>query len=300
MRRIIVLLLISASVAVHGQKVTVSGQFLVDSIRIGEPFPYALTAAYPWEKTILFPDSSYDFKPFEYVDKKYFPTKTVDGISRDSVIYYLNSFEIDSAQWLTLPVYVVQPNDCTSVWTEEHVVWLQHQVTLNTDSIQAASLPLKVDAYYIPVHWLFNYPLASIIGVSILVILIAVWIIFGKRVRKFFKARNMRRSFEKYLLNFTDAVEGMKQNYSIVQAENAISLWKKYLESLEDKPFTKYTSKEILQVIENKDLAGPLKTVDRLLYAGAPPASFDAFYALKSYSEDCFYKKIQEINSPGK
>jgi hypothetical protein len=280
--------------------VKVSGQFLVDSIKIGQPFPFALSAEYPWEKNILFPDSNYNFAPFEYVAKKYFPTKTVNGISHDSTIYYLNSFEIDSTQWLKLPVYVVQQKDCTLVWTDERLVWLKHMVTLNTDSLQAANLPLKVDAYYVPVDWLFNYPVASIVGGSVLIILIICWIAFGKRIRTFFKVRSMRKSFEKYLQSFTDSIESLKDSYTISQAEKTLVIWKKYLETLEDRPYTKYTSKEILKVIDNSNLSEPLKTVDRFLYAGIKPPSFDAFYELKTYSEDCFYKKLQEINAPDK
>ena len=300
MVRVILFFLIIISLSGYSQDVKVRGQFLVDSIKIGQPFPFALSAEYPWENNILFPDSTYNFAPFEYVAKQYFPTLTIDGISHDSTIYYLNSFEIDSLQWLKLPVYVIQQKDCTEVWTQERMVWLQHLVTINTDSLQAANLPLKVDAYYVPVDWLFNYPVASIGGGSVLVILLVCWILFGKRIRRYFKVRSMKRTFERYLQTFNTSVESLKESGTIPQAEKTLVIWKKYLETLEDKPFTKYTSKEILQVINDANLSSPLKTVDRFLYAGVQPSTFDAFYELKSYSEDCFYKKLQEINSPEK
>ena len=298
-KRIFVLFLFT-SLCSYGQDVKVRGQFLADSIKIGEPFPYSLAVQYPADKNIIFPDSTYAFAPFEFAAKKYFATHTINGISYDSAIYYFNSFEIDSVQTLRLPVFVILPKDCTEVWAEPDMVWLKHLVAISLDSVQAANLPLKVNAYYEPVAWLFNYPVASIIGGVILIFGIVVWFIFGKRIRKFFKARSMRRSFEKYLKSFAESVEILKASYSITQAENALSIWKKYLESLEEIPFTKYTSKEILQIANNDNLAAPLKTVDRLLYAGIEPSSFDAFYELKSYSEDCFYRKLQEINSPGK
>ena len=300
MRRIILFFLITISLSGYCQDIKVRGQFLVDSIKIGQPFPFALSAEYPWDINILFPDSTYNFTPFEYVARKYFPTSTIDGISHDSTIYFLNSFEIDSTQWLKLPVYVIQQKDCTEVWTDERLVWLQHMVTINTDSLQAAKLPLKVDAYYVPVDWLFNYPIVSIIGGSVIIILIVCWIVFGKRIRKFFKVRSMKRTFANYLHSFNDSLESLKSSCTIPQAERTLVIWKKYLETLEDKPFTKYTSKEILQVIDSSGLSGSLKTVDRFLYAGVQPASFDAFYELKSFSEDCFYKKLQQINSPDK
>jgi hypothetical protein len=298
--RVLLFLLFLGTLAAFGQEVQVRGQFLTDSIKIGQPFPYSLSARYPSEKNILFPDSTYTFAPFEFAAKKFFPTKTTDGISYDSAIYYLNSFEIDSIQTLKLPIFVIQPSDCTAVFADEDLVWLQHLVTINTDSVQAANLPLKINTYYEPVAWLFNYPIASAAGGIFLILIIVTWIIFGKRIRRFFKVRSMRKSFEKYLQNFSNSIEKLKGNYSIPEAEKTLALWKKYLESLEEKPFTKYTSKEILQVAGNENLAGPLRTVDRLIYAGVTPSSFDAFYELKSYSEDCFYKKIQELNSPVK
>jgi len=276
--------------------IKVHGQFLTDSIKIGQPFPYVLAAEYPSEKTILFPDSTFAFTTFELAGKKFFPTHTKNGISHDSAIYYFNSFEIDSVQSLSLPVFVLQAQDCTSVWTDEDKVWLKHLVTFATDSVEAANLPLKVNAYYEPVAWLFNYPMASIIGGMVIVALIVSWIIFGKQVKRYFKIRRMRSSFEKYVQSFSDSLESLKNSYSIAHAEKTLGIWKKYLESLEDIPFTKYTSKEILKSSGNESLAKPLGTVDRLIYAGVQPSSFDAFYDLKSYSEDRFYKKLEEVN----
>lgn len=300
-RLIVVVLCISILHAVAQEaSIKVRGQFLVDSIKIGKPFPYSLAVEYPSDKRILFPDSTFQFTPYEYVDKQYFPTRSANGISRDSAIYYLNSFEIDSMQSLSLPIFVIQQQDCTRVMAEPDFVLFQHMVTLATDSIEAPKLPLKVNAFYEPVKWLFNYPLASIIGGLVIVLLIVTWIILGKRIIRYFKIKRMRKGFEAFIQNFTNSIEQLKTNYSASAAEHLITLWKQYLESLESKPFTKLTSKEILRAAGNENLATPLTTVDRLIYAGVSPTSFDAFYELKSYSEDRFYKKLEELNQPTK
>jgi hypothetical protein len=298
MRRIglfLVFCLIGLSAQAQETPIKVRGQFLVDSIKIGKPFPYSLTAEYPTENRILFPDSTFKFSPFEYAGKNYFPTKTVNGISRDSAVYYLNSFEIDSVQTLALPIFVIQQQDCTTVFSERDQVWLQHLVAIATDSIQANQLPLKVNNFYEPVAWLFNYPLASIIGAVLIVLIIVGWLVFGKRIMRYFKIKRMRKTFEQFLSSFTNSVEQLKIHYSPTDAEKSLTLWKKYLENLEDKPFTKLTSKEILRTSGNEVLEIPLKTVDRLIYAGVEPSSFDAFYELKSFSEDRFYKKLEEL-----
>jgi len=77
---------------------------------------------------ILFPDSTFSFAPFELQKKIYFPTSTKNGISRDSVIYYLATYEVDSIQTLKLPVYVVNPMDCTAVFSNTDSVFFQNLV----------------------------------------------------------------------------------------------------------------------------------------------------------------------------
>src|SRR5688572_21779587 len=88
-----VLLLIT--MAGLSQEIKVSGGFVKDSIQIGEPVAYYLSTSYPQSLTVLFPDSIFNFAPFEYSRKAFYPTVTSNGISRDSVIYYLATFEVD-------------------------------------------------------------------------------------------------------------------------------------------------------------------------------------------------------------
>src|SRR5688500_16042359 len=78
------------SVTTQAQDVKVSGGFLKDSVQIGEPVAYFLSAAYPQALTVLFPDSTFSFAPFEFNRKRLSPTYTVGGVSHDSVVYYLS------------------------------------------------------------------------------------------------------------------------------------------------------------------------------------------------------------------
>ena len=95
----------------QAQDVSVRGGFLSDSLKIGEQTAFYLSARYPTNLNILFPDSTHGFTPFEYEDKEYFPTETTAGISADSAVYYLTTFEIDRVQLLQLPVYIVNTSD---------------------------------------------------------------------------------------------------------------------------------------------------------------------------------------------
>src|SRR6476620_2116997 len=65
----------------HAQEVKVNGGFLSDSLKIGEKTAFYLAAHYPSTQTVVFPDSTFRYFPFEWTDKKYFPTKSKNGTS---------------------------------------------------------------------------------------------------------------------------------------------------------------------------------------------------------------------------
>ena len=141
MRFYIVLLVLFFSAVAYGQDVIVHGKFLQDSIRIGEPVPYAVSVRYPSEKNILFPDSTSAFGGFEFAYRRYFPTETASGISTDSAVYWINSFEIDSTQQFVFPVFELNGTDTTFYFSSADTIWLQQQVEHIPDSVSAAKLP---------------------------------------------------------------------------------------------------------------------------------------------------------------
>src|SRR5687768_12536023 len=102
---LLLLFFLGQATTADAQDIKVSGGFLKDSVQIGEPVAYFLSATYPQSLTVLFPDSTFSFKPFEYNRKRLSPTHTVGGVSHDSVVYYLSTFEVDKIQYLNLPVF---------------------------------------------------------------------------------------------------------------------------------------------------------------------------------------------------
>src|SRR5437868_12505441 len=101
----------------HAQEIKVRAKFSGDSVKIGKPVEFYLSAHYPEKLNILFPDSTFSFAPFELQKKIYFPTETKNGVSKDSVMYMLATYEVDSIQTLKLPVFVVNAMDCTQVFS---------------------------------------------------------------------------------------------------------------------------------------------------------------------------------------
>ena len=295
-RVLVSVVLLSFSSFTCAQEVNVRGHFASDSIQLGKPISYFLTAHYPKESSVVFPDSSYSFAPFEFQKKRFVATQTINGISYDSVIYTLSTFEIDSIQSLKLPVFVVHEKDCTLVYAETDAVFFDKAVKSLPDSVQLEKIPLKTNTNYFTVSWLFNYPLVAIILGVLLVILIVCWIIFGKIIIRYFKIKRISKKHQTFLQQFNAAVEKSQSNFSSQSTENALLIWKDYLENLVDIPFTKYTTKEIREQEKDERLGQSLSAIDRMIYANQPGEK-EYFINLKTYSEDQFYKKLEKLKN---
>ncbi|MGC4023663.1 MAG: hypothetical protein QM734_17750 [Cyclobacteriaceae bacterium] len=285
----------SISFVANAQEIKVHAKFGSDSVKIGQPIEFYLSAHYPSNLNILFPDSSFSFKPFEIQKKKIFTTKTVNGISRDSVTYVLATYEIDSIQTLRLPIFVVNPMDCTEVFSNTDSVFFKNLVASIPDSLSADKLPLKVNVHYLGVRWQLNYILLAIILGILIVVLIILWIIFGKRIRKYFRLKSLLKGYEAFRTNYESSLEKLNTNFSTQQAESTLVIWKKYLESLVAKPYTKFTSKEIRLIENNEELGQALMLIDRMIYGHDNQNIEPPFATLKEYVRVQFEKKRSEV-----
>src|SRR4051812_17618819 len=144
-KRCLSLLLVAFAFHASAQNIKVNGGFLNDSLKIGQQTAFYLSAHYPSDINILFPDSTFLFAPFEYEKRNYFQTKTTDGVSVDSAVYYFTTFEVDRTQFLNLPVFIVQPQDCTIVQSPRDSVMITQLVAKVPDSLSVDKLPLKMN-----------------------------------------------------------------------------------------------------------------------------------------------------------
>ena len=175
------------------------GRFLADSIKIGEQIPYSLTVRYPSSLNLVFPDSTFSFAPFEIQKKKYFPTLSKNNISYDSTVYFLTTFEIDSIQILRLPIFSIHAKDCTAFFASPDTIFLKQLIKVVPDSIAAQELPLKTNTAYQNVKWLLNYWVFIIIISALLISAVTVWLIFGKRIKRYFILRRLQRKHNSFL-----------------------------------------------------------------------------------------------------
>ena len=296
MIRCMVLFLLVVPAAMAQKAAMVNGQFQTDRASIGEMIPFSLTARYPKTQQVLFPDSTFSFRPFEFSSKKFFPTKTTGDSSYDSVVYYLTTFEIDSIQGLKLPVFVLQQKDCLAFYSPRDSIALNYRVAVVPDSVSVEKLPLKTNTAYQKVSWILNYPFVLIILLVMLVALVAGWFVFGKRIRTYFTLRRLNKDYSEFLARFNGAIDKLSMEFSSRKAEEALVVWKDYMEHLEKFPFTKFTSREIVRLVSDGNLDHALRSIDRGIYGGFS-TSVEPFRFLQSYSQERFRKREAEVKN---
>ena len=262
------------------------GRFLSDTIKVGQPVQYALSSRHLAGTQVIFPDSGFAFGAFEWVGKKYFPTRTDRlGISTDSAVYTLVSFRLEDVQRLALPVYVVQPPDCTAVFAPTDSVVLKRLV------VPEAVAQLRTNTTLFAVPRQANYPLFAGIVAGMLLLAGVVYLSFGKRIMKRYKLFRMGRHHRGFVSDYEKLVRRIRQQVDVATVANAVVIWKEYMEWLEERPFSTYTTKEIVEILPDQGLAEALQETDRVIYAQMPSEnSFRSvrtleYIALRRYRE---------------
>ncbi|ADR20408.1 hypothetical protein MATR_19720 [Marivirga tractuosa] len=273
-----------------GQQIEPKGKFLQDSMAIGEPVKYSLSIRYPANFQVLMPDSLYDYAPFEYTSKKFFPTKSDSIQSFDSVVYILTSFEIDKVQNLKLPVFIVEGNDSTAVYAKMDSIYLQEQIQAVSDTLQ-----MKTDAIITRLDKDFNYPYLIAFLIALGIIILLVIIIFGKKLRKKWQVWRLNKRHKKFRISFESKLTAVGE-MPVGKIEKLLYTWKKHAEFISKSPYAKLTSKEINQMKQNEELYENLKSIDRTIYSskGRENAT-EAFQFLLSYADVILEERIKAI-----
>lgn len=278
---------------IDAQEVKVKGGFLEDSLLLGQDMGYWITASYPKDLEMIFPDTLSDFSPFEFSSKKYFPTKEKEGIAFDSTIYFLQSYEIDLVQYLKLSAVILNDGDSTVLETPLDSIYFSELAPFASDTTQ-----LIKNTSYQNVSKQFNFPLLYIVLGGLLLLIIIILLIFGKRFIQYFKLRKLRKEYEKFSESLTQYIHQLKENPEFNAAENALTLWKAYQEKLENWPFTSFTTKEILKLDFTKEIEDPLKSIDRLVYGKRDTDNvYQDFQQIEDFTQHRYSKKVEEIKN---
>ncbi len=275
----------------NAQKITPEGAFVQDSTKVGEVIAYTLSIRYPRSESIIFPDSTYDFSPFELVRKKEFNTKSDSLNSFDSTVYYLSTFETDYKQVLALPVYLIKGMDSISLFANED------DITLVTVLIKMPdSLAVLENTDLQPVVQAFNYPYLIAGLVLLAIIIIAIALIFGKRIRQKIRVYRLKKAYQSFLGRYDKALSDLTN--ADKSQESLLLIWKKYMEKLETIPYTKFTTKEIIKQHPQENLKMALREIDRNIYGGFGDDDIKSkFETLRKYSEERLNVKLEEVKN---
>lgn len=266
------------------------GRFLSDSIKIGKPIQYALSFRHDPAWEVFFPDVKFNFQPFEVTGREYFTTQTDQNGSLDSVVYTLVSFEIDKIQRLSLPVYVLSKRDCTAIYATPDSVFLKELIVGALDKLQ-----LKSDTQIIHLDQQINYPLILLVVLVALVVGVLIFWIFGDAIRRQVRIFQLMRRHTEFIRNFQRLGRGITGQSGIENVEKAVVLWKTYVEKLERKPFSSFTTKEIVKNIPDEHLADALREIDITIYGGTfSPKTLSSLAILQEVAVR-FYRRKQKL-----
>lgn len=273
-----------------GQDLKPIGFFLKDSVKIGESVPYSLSYKDRKNRPVIFPDSLFNFSPFELLKKEYFDTQSDDINSIDSAVYYLATFEIDTVQSLSLPVFLFIGNDSLELYSLMDSITLDQVVTQMPDSVSLAET-----SAYMPVSLQFNYPY-WVIGLIILgIVVLIVMLVWGNQIQKRIKLYRLNKQLLKFKEQFDIEIEQLNADTTKLKIESVLKFWKGYMERLEKIPYTKLTTKEIVLVQKSTSLEETLKSIDKNIYSPIEVTALqNDFEFLKDYSEDR-YNHVTEV-----
>ncbi len=282
-----ILLIISCLVVIessYAQKPV--GRFQTDSIEIGRPIDYTLSYRHSPSAEVFFPDTTYNFYPFEIVRRNIFPTSTTNNVSTDSVVYTLITFDITKNQKLGLPIYLLSKRDCTAVYALADSVFLKEMIKTSLDSLQ-----LKTDTKLLPLSQQVNYPKILTYLLGLLGIVLVIYAFFGRFIRKQYTLFLFGRRHKDFQTNYKKFTRSTLDDVTIGKA---LVLWKKHLEWLEKRPYTSYTTKEIVSRLPSERLEEALREVDSAIYGGILSTQMPLAMSILLEKATELYKKRRE------
>jgi hypothetical protein len=276
------------------QQVKPSGEFLTDSIEVGKPFLFALSYRHAPGKEIFFPDTLFNYSPFEILSRRSFTSITdpKGKMTLDSAIYQLVTFNVSPYQVLSVPVFLYNRKDCTVIFTERDSIFLRKK---NIDLI-TGNEALKPETSLAQLRSEFNFSmLLGYLGLAMGLIGAIYWV-FGKDIYKQWRLIKLQRRHLEYLRSFNRLLRNAREKNNIKDAENAIIVWKNYLERLERKPFATYTTREIMDNMPDDSLAEALKNMDGIIYGQVKSNNMHVFLeVLKTGATKLYRTKRREI-----
>jgi hypothetical protein len=270
------------------------GLFQDDTVKLGQQLKFLFYYRHPATAEIIFPDSTYNFAPFEYVKRQYYPTRTQKGWSVDSVVYTLRTFNINPVQTLALPVYVLQHQDTLVIKAQPTEVYLKQLVKGPVNQAK-----LKAQTQLVPIPERFNFAYWLIAAGVMVLLAVFIWILLGKKIITQYRLYILQKAHQAFINKFNSYIDRFNKSESLQIVEQAITLWKNYLTGLEGNAINSFTTKEIAAYYnDDEDVTTALRLFDKAIYGNIvsdkSSETIIAFFLLHHFA-DRRYEYIKEI-----
>ncbi|HIF49732.1 MAG TPA: hypothetical protein EYQ68_07635 [Cytophagales bacterium] len=259
---ILSLLMLQSIYSLNAQKIEYKGYFIKENKTIGDTIYFISTINYPKKIEIIQPDSSNDYKTFEYIDKLIFPSLKIEDRVLDSTIYLLRTFNTDTIQSLKLSSYIINNSDSLKITSTEDNIIISNQIK-NIDQ----SLKVKYNTILSKINKLINYKYATYIITIILLIIGLTYILFGKKIVIFFKIHRLKKAFKSFETKFQKQQIIYNKEKSKNEIEKLLVIWKVFMEFISNKTYLSSTTKEIEKFNSNKNIICSLKEFDKTIYS---------------------------------
>ena len=259
---ILSLLILQSIYSLNAQKIEYKGYFIKENKTIGDTIYFISTINYPKNIEIIQPDSSNDYKTFEYIDKLIFPSLKIEDRVLDSTIYLLRTFNTDTIQSLKLSSYIINNNDSLKITSTEDNLIISNQIKKIDQSLK-----VKYNTILSKINKLINYKYVTYIIAIILLIIGLTYILFGKKIVIFFKIHRLKKAFKSFETKFQKQQMIYKKEKSKNEIEKLLVIWKVFMEFISNKTYLSSTTKEIEKFNSNKKIISSLKEFDKNIYS---------------------------------
>ena len=259
---ILSLLILQSIYSINAQKIEYKSYFIKENKTIGDTIYFISTINYPKNIEIIQPDSSNDYKTFEYIDKLIFPSLKIKDRVLDSTIYLLRTFNTDTIQSLKLSSYIINNNDSLKITSTEDDLIISNQIKKIDQSLK-----VKYNTILSKINKLINYKYVTYIIAIILLIIGLTYILFGKRIVIFFKIHRLKKAFKSFETKFQKQQMIYKKEKSKNEIEKLLVIWKVFMEFISNKTYLSSTTKEIEKFNSNKKIISSLKEFDKNIYS---------------------------------
>ena len=187
-----------------------------------------------------------------------------------------------------------QQSDCTVVQSRADSVLITQFVAQVPDTVSTEQLPLKMNTTYQNVHYALNFWMIVIVLGVLCVLALLTWLLFGKKIRRYLLARRLQKNHAYFIDRYNALLAQLKAAFSPPATESALVTWKKYMEQLDARPYTKLTTRETVSIIQEPALSEHLRRIDNAIY-GHSTTVVESLENLKNFAHQQYQRKLREV-----